>query len=96
MERPIIQVLHRWLGPPAARLMRNFPTAWRSTPRRRRFLFLGICAPGFLAIVAVHANPLAVLAGMAWMFLAGELRRFSEPELICEGGAGGLIHHQPL
>lgn len=96
MERPFVQVLHRWLGPPAARLMRSFPPAWRSTPRRRRFLFLGICAPGFLAVVILRANPLAVLAGMAWMLLAGELRRFSEPELIREGGDGRLVHHQPL
>ena len=31
-------------------LARCLPASWISTPRRRRFLFLGLAAPGFFAV----------------------------------------------
>lgn len=48
----------RWL---TARL----PTAWTTSRRRRRLLFLGLAAPGFLCVFAtpLHQNLAVLLAG---------------------------------
>lgn len=48
----------RWL---TARL----PAAWTASPRRRRLLFLGLAAPGFLSVFAtpLHQNLAMLLAG---------------------------------
>jgi hypothetical protein len=65
----------------AHRLVRGLPAGWRGSARRRRFLFLSLCAPGFLAIVflPVHRNFFLLLAGLASLGLAWGLRRLSEP-----------------
>ncbi len=80
----------------AFRLGLRFPEAWRSTPRRRRFLFLGLSAPGFLAVAALplHQNLWALLSGLAGMGLAYGFRRLSEP-LFLATGDGDVRVQQP-
>jgi hypothetical protein len=65
----------------AHRLVLGLPVGWRGSARRRRFLFLSLCAPGFLAIVflPIHRNFFLLLAGIASLGLAWGLRRLSEP-----------------
>jgi hypothetical protein len=55
--------------------------------RRRRFLFLGLAAPGFLLIVGLplHHNFWALLSGLAGMGLAYGFRRLSEPPFLATG-----------
>jgi hypothetical protein len=71
----------------AYRLGLRFPAAWRSTARRRRFLFLGLCAPGFIAFTAtpLHQNVWVLLLGLAEMGLAYVFRRLSEPLFVALG-----------
>jgi hypothetical protein len=73
----------------AWRLAMRLPEAWRRTPRRRRFLFLGLCAPGFLGVAAlpVHHNLWALLLGLAGMGLAYGFRHLSEPLFRATGDA---------
>jgi hypothetical protein len=68
----------------------RFPQAWRSTARRRRFLFLGLSTPGFLTIAALplHQNLLALILGLAGMGLAYAFRRLSEPLFLATTGDG--------
>jgi hypothetical protein len=84
MSAEIPQMLHHQLGPAAARLVRAAPEPWRSTARRRRFLFLAFCAPGFAAIAALplHNNLWALLSGTLVIAVACLLRSLSEPLLI--------------
>jgi hypothetical protein len=65
----------------------RLPLAWRSTARRRRFLFLGLSAPGFLLIAGLplHQSFWALLSGLAGMGLAYGLRRLSEPLFLATG-----------
>jgi hypothetical protein len=65
----------------------RLPSAWRSTARRRRFLFLGLSAPGFLLIsgLPLHRNFWALLSGLAGMGLAYVFRRLSEPLFLVTG-----------
>ena len=59
----------------------RLPLRWTSTPRRRRFLFLALAAPGFAAVFAtpLHRN-LAVLAlGFLLFGVACGFRRRTEP-----------------
>jgi hypothetical protein len=43
------------------------PLAWTVTPRRRRFLFLGLAAPGFAGVFGapIHQNLVILVAGFA-------------------------------
>lgn len=81
------ELLRRRLGPLAVRLVLTLPLAWRSTPRRRRFLLLGACTPGFAAIVALpaHKSLWLLLLGTAWVAAACGLRALSEPTLTSGG-----------
>lgn len=83
MRADRLQALQLRLGPPAARLACALPQPWRSSARRRRFLFLGACAPGFAAIAALpaHKNVWVLLAGTLAVVAASALRRLSEPVL---------------
>ena len=87
MSNPLAQELRRRWGPASIRIVRALPLAWRSTARRRRFLLLAVCAPGFAAIVALpaHRNLWLLLAGTGWIVAACGLRSLSEPELISGG-----------
>lgn len=71
----------------AWRLAMRLPEAWRRTPRRRRFLFLGLCAPGFMDVAALPLlhNLWALLLGLAGMGLAYGFRRLSEPMFLATG-----------
>jgi hypothetical protein len=46
-------------------LAARLPTHWTTTPRCRRFLFLGFATPGFVAVFAtpLHQNPAVLFAG---------------------------------
>lgn len=87
MSGAIAQELRRRFGPSAASLVRRLPVACRSTARRRRFLLLATCAPGFAAVAALplHKNLWLLLGGTAWILAASALRFLSEPELISGG-----------
>ena len=71
----------------------RFPETWRSTARRRRFLFLGLSTPGFLTIAALplHQNLWALLLGLAGMGLAYGFRRLSEPLFLATGDGNARV-----
>jgi hypothetical protein len=77
----------------AWRLGVRLPEAWRRTPRRRRFLFLGLCAPGFLTVAALplHHNLWALLLGLAGIGLAYAIRRLSEPLFLTTGEGNAKV-----
>jgi len=56
------------------------PLACTATPRRRRFLFLGLAAPGFLAVFAapVHQNLAVLIAGFGLLGAACLFRSRTE------------------
>jgi len=87
MNSALAQELRSRCAPAAARLVSALPPRWRSSGRRRRFLLLAACAPGFAAIVALpaHKNLWIDLAGAAWIVAACGLRSLSEPELVSGG-----------
>ena len=64
------------LGSLCARL----PPRWTRTPRRRRFLFLALAAPGFVAVFAtpLHRNLLVLVAGFLLFAAAAIFRRRTE------------------
>ena len=67
------------------------PMAWTATPRRRRFLFLSLAAPGFLAVFAtpLHQNLGVLLAGFGLFGGACVFRRRTEP-VFARAEAGAL------
>ena len=77
----------------AFRLGLHFPEAWWSTARRRRFLFLGLSAPGFLGVAALplHENLWALLLGLAGMGLACGFRTLSEPMFLTTGDENAQV-----
>jgi len=76
LEGPLSPAELRQLGGVA----RSLPLAWTATPRRRRFLFLGLAAPGFLAVFAtpLHQDLAALLAGFGLFGAACVFRRRTE------------------
>lgn len=60
---------------------RRFPPAWLLTVRRRRLLFLGLAAPGFLAVftTTLHHNFFVLVAGFVLFGVAILFRAVSEP-----------------
>jgi hypothetical protein len=75
------------------RMSLRLPAAWRRTPRRRRFLFLGLCTPGFLGVAALplHHNLWLLLLGLAAMGLAAGFRALSEPIFLTTGDGNGRV-----
>jgi len=87
MRDAATQALRDRSAPSAVRLVRALPLSWRATARRRRFLFLVACAPGFGAVAALplHKNLWVLLAGTIGVLAAFALRSMSEPALIGGG-----------
>ena len=77
LEAPLTAAEFERLGWLAARL----PAAWIRNPRHRRFLFLGLAAPGFLAVFSMplHQNLAVFAAGFLLFFAAWVFRRRTEP-----------------
>jgi hypothetical protein len=59
----------------------RFPIGWTLTARRRRFLFLGLAAPGFGAVfsTALHQNLFVATLGLVAFSAALVFRRRTEP-----------------
>ncbi|TAL36843.1 MAG: hypothetical protein EPN98_04380 [Phenylobacterium sp.] len=59
----------------------RLPSAWLLTVRRRRLLFLGLAAPGFLAVftTTLHHNFFVLVAGFVLFGAAVLFRAVSEP-----------------
>jgi hypothetical protein len=76
LEGPLSPAELRRLGGLAARM----PLACTATPRRRRFLFLGLAAPGFLAVFGapLHQNLAVLVAGFGLFGAACVFRRRTE------------------
>lgn len=79
---------HRDRQPPAAAWVNAFaglaslvPSRWTRTRRRRRLLFLGLCAPGFVATFAtpLHHNFFLLVFGIGLFAAAALLRALTEP-----------------
>jgi hypothetical protein len=85
---------------------RRMPLAWTSTPRRRRFLFLALAAPGFLAVFAtpLHQNLAVLVVGFVLFAAACGFRGRTErifvraeaaalwPPIGAGSDTGGLHH----
>lgn len=63
------------------RVSAKLPHAWLLTVRRRRFLFLGMAAPGFLAVftTTLHHNFFVLVAGFLLFGAAVLFRLLTEP-----------------
>lgn len=59
----------------------QLPSAWTRTPRGRRLLFIGLCAPGFALVFAtpVHGQLVLSLLGGVMLALAVGFRALTEP-----------------
>jgi hypothetical protein len=102
LEGPLSPGELRRLGGLASRM----PLACTATPRRRRFLFLGLAAPGFGAVFAtpVHQNLAVLIAGFGLFGVACAFRRRTErvfvhaeaaalwPPVGADTDKGGLHH----
>ncbi|MHB8283097.1 MAG: hypothetical protein ACYDD1_00290 [Caulobacteraceae bacterium] len=71
-------------------LVMRTPHAWWSTARRRRFVFLALCAPGFLCIIGLplHRSLWVLVLGLALMGLAWAFRSLTEPLFLPVTGDG--------
>ncbi|MBB3892892.1 hypothetical protein GGQ61_003630 [Phenylobacterium haematophilum] len=60
---------------------RRLPSGWLLTVRRRRLMFLGLAAPGFLAVftTTLHHNFFVLVAGFVLFGAAVLFRAVSEP-----------------
>jgi hypothetical protein len=60
---------------------RRLPSVWLLTVRRRRLMFLGLAAPGFLAVftTTLHHNFFVLVAGFVLFGAAVLFRAVSEP-----------------
>ena len=87
MNEALALELRRRFGPTAVRTVGALPHAWRSTARRRRFLFLAACTPGFaaIALLPAHKSLWLLLAGTASIVAVWAARTLSEPGLILGG-----------
>ena len=64
-----------------ARFSAIIPQLWLATRRRRRIFFLGLAAPGFLAVFAtpLHGRFFIMLAGFLLFAAAALFRTLTEP-----------------
>lgn len=72
----------------ASRLAARLPADWRSSARRRRILFLILCLPGFVGVVAlpVHQNLWVLLLSLVLLAAAVAFRRLSEKTFLALAG----------
>ena len=81
-----------------SRLFARLPARWIATRRRRRFLFLAIAAPGFLAVFAtpLHRQFLLLVVGF-FLFGAAVLFRVRTEPLFLRADAADLwpFPHSP-
>ena len=72
-----------------SRLSARLPARWIATRRRRRFLFLALAAPGFLAVFAtpLHHQFLLLVAGFLLFGAAVLFRVRTEPLFLCADAA---------
>ncbi|CAN7657247.1 hypothetical protein LJR225_005209 [Phenylobacterium sp. LjRoot225] len=65
-------------------LARHLPADWIRTRRRRRFLFLGLAAPGFFSVFGTiyHHNFFVLLAGFVLFGAAVVFRARTEPTFV--------------
>lgn len=84
MRDALVQLLRARYGPLVAKRLRGLPGGWTSTPRRRRFLFLALCAPGFTGVVAlpVHKSLALLLVSLGSALFAWTVRLISEPQFV--------------
>ena len=78
-------------------LSARLPRAWLLSVRRRRFLFLGLAAPGFLAVftTTLHHNFFVLVAGFVLFGAAVLFRAASEPVFL-RATAAALWPPHPL
>jgi hypothetical protein len=76
-----------------AGLASRVPARWTRTRRRRRLLFLALCAPGFVAIFAtpLHHNFFLLLLGIVLFAAAALFRALTEPLFARADAAGPLV-----
>ncbi len=84
MRSRLTQALGVRCGGLVAGRLRALPPACTSSPRRRRFLFLALCAPSFVGVAALpfHRSLLALLAALVFGLLAWLVRVVSEPHFV--------------
>ena len=72
-----------------SRLSARLPARWIATRRRRRFLFLALAAPGFLAVFAtpLHHQFLLLVVGFLLFGAAVLFRVRTEPLFLCADAA---------
>ena len=77
-----------------------FPSAWTSTTRARRLLFLGLASPGFGCVFStpLHQNLLVLALGFAGFGAAAAFRLISEPMFVAAEvqGPRPTPHHPEL
>lgn len=76
-----------------AGLASRMPARWTRTRRRRRLLFLALCAPGFVAIFAtpLHHNFFLLVFGIVLFAAAALFRALTEPLFEHADAAGPQI-----
>ncbi|WP_372785557.1 hypothetical protein [Phenylobacterium sp.] len=91
---------HPGLQPPVAPWINAFagfatrvPARWSRTRRRRRLLFLALCAPGFVAIFAtpLHHNFFLLVFGIVLFAAAALFRALTEPLVERVDASGPLV-----
>jgi len=90
MRDALVRLLRQRYGPRVAKRLRGLPGGWTSSARRRRFLFLALCAPGFVGVAAFpfHKNLAVLGVSLGLALLAWIVRLISEPQFV----AGDLPH----
>lgn len=83
-DAPALMAARPLSGRELARLTavtRRLPSTWLLTVRRRRLMFLGLAAPGFLAVftTTLHHNFFVLVAGFVLFGAAVLFRALSEP-----------------
>ena len=78
MTQSLPVLLRSW----ASALLNLMPKPFVRTARRRRFLFLALISPGFVAVAAfpIHKDLTALAAGVIWCGAGWTWRAATEPK----------------